>query len=203
MQIFSQRNDATAELSLAEINKRLDELRCFVSRRFDEVSFEINATSQMVDMNETNMIARFSEILAVLNAISFSGQGKTAHNAGVELDAVVKTTEDAANRILDAASEISQLTRESLNWSDEAARSKRLEAINKQADDILAACAFQDLTGQRIGRTLENIRKAEEDLAETLRQMGIKLDCSAIKAAAMVDHTKNAQSQSDIDALFN
>jgi len=188
--------------SIASLQKSLDELRVFVARRFDEVSFEVNATGQMVGMSEEAMTARFGEILAVLGAISFTGDGKTPHNVGVELNAVVKTTEDAANKILDAASLISTLTKKPIDWTDEAARTVFLRNIDRHADDILAACAFQDLTGQRIARTLDNIRKAESELADTLQRMGIKVDAASAAAALLGDKNQQAQSQSDIDALF-
>ncbi len=188
--------------SIASLQKSLDELRVFVARRFDEVSFEVNATGQMVGMSEEAMTARFGEILAVLGAISFTGDGKTPHNVGVELNAVVKTTEDAANKILDAASLISRLTKKQIDWTDEVARTAFLKNIDRHADDILAACAFQDLTGQRIARTLDNIRKAESELADTLQRMGIKVDAASAAAALLGDKNQQAQSQSDIDALF-
>ena len=188
---------------LAALQESVAELRRFVARRFDEVSFEVNATGQMVGMSEDNMTKRFTEVLIVLNAISFKGDGKTPHNVGVELDAVVKTTEDAANKILDAAALISELTKRPIDWADDRQRAKALAAINNQADNILAACAFQDLTGQRIARTLENIRKAEAELSDTLKRMGIKIDITAEQTAEALGKSENrAASQADIDSLF-
>lgn len=191
------------EPSIQELQQSIKELRQFMARRFDEVSFEVNATGQMVGMSEDAMAKRFTEVLLVLNAISFKGDGRTPHNVGVELDAVVKTTEDAANKILDAAALISDLTKKPIDWSNDVQRTKILDAINSQADNILAACAFQDLTGQRIARTLENIRKAEAELSDTLKRMGIKIDISAEQTAEVLGKSENrATSQADIDALF-
>lgn len=191
------------DMTLAELQQSLAEFRTFVARRFDEVSFEINATGQMLGMTEEAMAQRFSEVLLLLNAISFRGDGSTPHNVGVELNAVVKTTEDAANKILDAATNISELTKENIDWSDAAQREKVLAAINGQADSILTACAFQDLTGQRIAQTLENIRKAESDLSETLKKMGLKIDITEQQTAEVLNKVENrATSQADIDALF-
>lgn len=199
---LANNNDAAALLTTMQ--QELAELRRFVTRRFDEVSFEINATGQMLGMNEEAMTARFSEVLALLNAVSFRGDGATPHNVGVELDAVVKTTEEAANRIMDAATAIADMARQTMNWSDETARAAWLQKIELQATQILTACSFQDLTGQRIARTLENIRQAEADLSDTLQRMGIKIDEAAqAKAAAMIGKPADlVQSQSDVDALF-
>lgn len=199
----NNKSELASEPSLQELQHSIKELRQFMARRFDEVSFEVNATGQMVGMSEDAMAKRFTEVLLVLNAISFKGDGKTPHNVGVELDAVVKTTEDAANKILDAAALISDLTRQKIDWNNEAQRDKILNAINSQADNILAACAFQDLTGQRIARTLENIRKAEAELSDTLKRMGLKIDITPEQTAEALGKTENrASSQSDIDALF-
>lgn len=191
------------DMTIAELQQSLAEFRTFVARRFDEVSFEINATGQMVGMTEEAMAQRFSEVLLLLNAISFRGDGSTPHNVGVELNAVVKTTEDAANKILDAATHISDLTKQNIDWTDAQQREKLLASINGQADNILTACAFQDLTGQRIAQTLENIRKAESDLTETLKKMGLKIDITSQKTAEALGKPENrATSQADIDALF-
>ncbi|MBP7253750.1 MAG: hypothetical protein KBA75_09730 [Alphaproteobacteria bacterium] len=190
-------------MTIAELQQSLAELRTFVARRFDEVSFEINATGQMLGMTEEAMAQRFSEVLIILNAISFRGDGSTPHNVGVELNAVVKTTEDAANKILDAATLISGLTKQNIDWTNAQQREKLLSAINNQADGILTACAFQDLTGQRIAQTLENIRKAESDLTETLKKMGLKIDITPQKTAEALCNPENrATTQADIDALF-
>ena len=72
-----------------------------MARRFDEISMEINATSQQIDMNEDGMGKRFSEILEILGAINYLGKGESAANTGVELQSVISDTENAANTILD------------------------------------------------------------------------------------------------------
>lgn len=194
---------------LAEMAERLARMEKFFTRRFDEVSAEIHATCEMVDMAESGISNRFGEILRILSAISFHGDGASPHNVGVELDAVVKTTEDAANRILASSETIANLMKETaIDWNDPIARKKLFEQARTCADDILTACAFQDLTGQRIGKTLEKIRKAEEELTDMLTTMGIKIE--DIKAAE--DPTQNPliqenqadkiSGQDDIDKLF-
>lgn len=192
------------DMTIAELQQSLAELRTFVARRFDEVSFEINATGQMLGMTEEAMAQRFSEVLIILNAISFRGDGSTPHNVSrVELNAVVKTTEDAANKILDAATLISGLTKQNIDWTNAQQREKLLSAINNQADGILTACAFQDLTGAKEWQLLENIRKAKSDLTETLKKMGLKIDITPQKTAEALCNPENrATTQADIDALF-
>ncbi|MGB4102298.1 MAG: hypothetical protein WBK91_10390 [Alphaproteobacteria bacterium] len=195
--------DAPPAATIEDLQRSISELRTFVARRFDEVSFEVNATGQIMGMTEDAMTSRFTEVMSALGSVSFQGNGNTPHNVGVELESVLKTTEEAANKILDAVAVIGSLTQAPINWANEEERKQHLGKITAQTDMIMAACAFQDLTGQRISQTLESIRKAESDLADTLEKMGLKVDVSAEKMAeTLTSDTNRAQSQSEIDALF-
>lgn len=181
------------------VQAQLDAMQRFVSRRFDEISMEINATSQQVDMAEEGIKNRFAEILEILGAISWSGDGTTPANTGVELEAVINDSEKAANTILDAADRIAnQLDpKQSADWNDEAIRRKALESMANDVQDILMACTFQDLTGQRIRKTLDNLRSIEDRLSSTLERLGIK-----INAAPPAEAMRIAVSQDDVDKLF-
>lgn len=188
-----------AALEMAELQEQIHRFETFVKRRFDELSMEINATSQQMGMAEDSLGQRFGEIFEVLQAISFKGAGKTAANAGVELDAVVDMTENAANTILDAAGHITSIVGRADNWGTEAAREKALEAINSHTEEIFMACSFQDITGQRIRKTLENIKTIEDRLGQALDKLGIQVEHST---AERIQAENYASSQDDIDALF-
>lgn len=186
----------------AELKEYFAGFEKLVRRRFDEISMEINATSQQLDMTEEGLATRFGEIVNTLAAITYSGGGITAANTGVELEAVIIDTEDAANKILDAADRISQRIRNDQNLSAEEARTQFLESTKADVQEILMACTFQDLTGQRIRKTLESIQLIEDRISSTLGKMGIETKPDAL-AGGVEDSTKNhATSQSDIDALF-
>lgn len=181
------------------LSQQLATIERFVSRRFDEISMEINATSQQVDMAEEGIVKRFSEIVEVLHAISFSGDGKTPANAGVELDAVVDMTEDAANRILDAAGRVTDITEDkNLNWSDADTREHALMRIAAEMSEIFMACSFQDVTGQRIRKTLDNLKQIEERLNGALQKMGIKVDAQENP----MEKGEIAVSQNQVDDIF-
>jgi chemotaxis regulatin CheY-phosphate phosphatase CheZ len=171
----------------------------YVTRRFDELSAEIDANTQLLGMAENGIAGRFGEVLALLNAVSFQGQAATPHNVGAELSAVVQSTEDAANRILTAAENIIRLIEKAQSdWDYGAGHDKFMQDISSQTQEILNACAFQDLTGQRIGKTLENIRRAESELTDTLRNIGIKIHPPRPPAQTL----PVAASQEEIDSLF-
>mgnify|MGYP001212456588 CR=1 FL=1 len=183
-----------------DIQIKLDTLERFISRRFDEISMEINATSQQVDMAESGITAKFSEILDVIHAISYKGDGTTPANAGVELDAVVDMTENAANRILDAAGRIAAVAGKERDWKNESSRNELLGIINKDVEEIFLACSFQDITSQRIKKTLENLKNIEDRLSGVLDRLGIKLTSDS--KPNIIEQNK-AASQEDIDALFS
>ncbi len=186
--------------TVSDFNQSLSQMETFIRRRFDEISMEINATAQQMDMSDGDIKGHFSEIIQTMQTIAFQGTGSTAVNTGVELEAVVKVTEEAANKILDATEAATQALAAPIDWNDQTARQKVVDTVNARLQDILMACSFQDLTGQRVRKTLANLRDVETKLTTTLDKMGI-----APPPAANTDNSdllKAGASQSDIDALF-
>lgn len=186
--------------SVEELKQKLELFETFVSRRFDEISMEINATSQQIDMNDESVTKRFSELLEILGAISYHGSGDTPANTGVELEAVIRVTEEAANNILDNADNIANVIETPELWSEEESRNKALEEISNRVQEILMACSFQDLTGQRIRTTLENLKSVETRLSNTLNKLGIEAPIAVAEKDMHITHNK---SQNEIDALFD
>ncbi|MFA7275338.1 MAG: hypothetical protein WC043_00885 [Pseudobdellovibrionaceae bacterium] len=189
-------------LMMGAMKEQLDGMERFVRRRFDEISMEINATSQQLDMAEEGLGSRFSEILNSLSAISFQGGGITAANTGVELEAVIMDTEEAANKILDAADRISQRLRSQESGSGEEGRAVFLDDTRKDVQEILMACTFQDLAGQRIRKTLESLELIETQISTTLNKLGIEAKADPMKGGIRDSTENHATSQADIDALF-
>ncbi len=182
------------------VNSQLQTLESFIARRFDEISMEINATSQQFDMAEDGITKRFTEILEILGAIGYSGHGGgTSANTGVELEAVIEDTENAANSILDAADRIAEYASDEKNWEDAGTRNEIREKIKSDVQEILMACTFQDLTGQRIRNTLNNLHSIEERLSSTFKRLGIEVetDHDIVK-----QHVREASDQSEIDDMF-
>ena len=186
------------------LSDRFDTFETFTKRRFDEISMEVNATSQLMGMAEEGMTNRFTEILDVLGAISFHGDGQTAANAGVELDAVISITEQAANRILDAADRIATKLEES-NLVDKIEDGEAAASIHEDINEILMACTFQDLTGQRIRNTIENLKTVEERLSRTLNRIGITVPEKEHQDHVIetVEEAQQTNDQAAIDALFD
>ncbi|PCI99258.1 MAG: hypothetical protein COB14_06555 [Alphaproteobacteria bacterium] len=182
------------------VNIQLSTLETFIARRFDEISMEINATAQQADMAEDGITQRFSEILELLGAINYKGSGTSAANTGVELEAVIEDTENAANHILDAADRIVEYVSDKKDWNDEKVRDDIRERIKNDIQEILMACTFQDLTGQRIRNTLNNLHDIEARLSSTFRRLGIEVEPNK---DAIEGKIHKAANQDEVDAMFS
>jgi len=187
-------------VGLEDMQMQLREMERYIKRRFDELSTEVNAASQLIGMSEDSVKERFREVIELLNAISYRGDGRSRAQAGVELDAVVKITEDAANRILDAADRIGERLEDEATWSDANARADALDKTRNDIQEILIACAFQDITGQRIQRALDNLQTIESRLEATLSKFGI--DTGPFKESVEA-HVEKGSGQAEIDRLFD
>ncbi len=139
----------------AQIVPLFQDLRRFTDRRIAELSAEIHGAVQMVDFSETNLTAQLSGIQEQIVRL-ISVPSTSSRNSGLELEAVVAATETAANRIMEAAETMG-------DWIREGKQDP--EAFTVKIDAIFEACAFQDLTGQRVRRAIEHLEHVESVLA--------------------------------------
>ncbi len=77
-------------------------------------------------------------------------------DAGEQLDAIVRSTEDAAETIMDAAETVGALSEE--------AEGEMAEKLEKVSTELFQASSFQDLTGQRITKVMRTLGHLEERL---------------------------------------
>lgn len=123
--------------------------------------------------------------------------------AGQELNAVVQETEEAANTIMGAAEEIMAAGTEDADFAERA----QTAAIR-----IIEACAFQDITGQRLRKVVQTLVFVEERLARLRENLGPDLE----EAAGVEEEPQGedallngpqlsgrAIEQADVDALFD
>lgn len=83
--------------------------------------------------------------------------------AGMELDAVVKETEEATHSIMAAAEGL-------MGWQGNLA--DLAPAIEQACLKIYEACAFQDITGQRVRKVVGTIHHIEERLERLVQLLG-------------------------------
>ncbi|MBR0646989.1 hypothetical protein [Plastoroseomonas hellenica] len=181
----------------AEIAAPIAELRAFVDRRLAEVSAELSATSELMDMSEAKLAGMIGEIRGQVCSLIAAPDSAT-RNSGLELEAVVEATEAAADRILGAAETISDSLGEMARGSQDS-----IGRIEDQVNVIFEACSFQDITGQRIRRAIQHLRHVEEEL----RGLGDTKVMPAMEfAAGAVPHpggTGHDLAQAEIDRLLN
>lgn len=83
-----------------------------------------------------------------------------------ELDAIVGSTEDATNEVMDAAEKIEDLIGEMGLEGDLA---DRLSGLSTR---LFEACSFQDLTGQRITKIVRMLKEIESRVAALVHAFG-------------------------------
>jgi chemotaxis protein CheZ len=172
------------ELVRSAVRAELDDLRRFVDRRISELSMEIHATVQLVDFSETNLSARLAGIHDQIAEVLAPPVAAT-HNSGVELEAVVQATENAANQIMEAAEAIG-------TWLQAGGDPAALPAVTRQVNAIFEACTFQDLTGQRVRRAIEHLQQVESMLSGMVHGQPVEQQAGPPPELE----------QTDIDSLF-
>lgn len=123
--------------------------------------------------------------------------------AGEELNAVVQETEEAANTIMTAAEEI---------MAADPATGDYGAQVQTAAIRIIEACAFQDITGQRLRKVVQTLMHIEQRLAKLRETFGPDLEDAATAEeerqgeAALLNGPQLAGrgiEQADVDALFD
>ena len=108
--------------------------------------------------------------------------------AGLELEAIVASTEEATGTIMDAAEEI---------MSADATADDYGDAVNDACMRIFEACSFQDITGQRITKVVATLTYIEERLHGLQDAWGPDIE-DAEGEAAEAGKDKDARPDSDL-----
>jgi chemotaxis protein CheZ len=155
----ANQSEQIQEAVCATIREEVDRLRSFVDRRIAELSAEVHATAQLMDFSESNLSGQITDIREQISGV-LAAPTAASRNSGYELESVVQATEEAANRIMEAAEAIGDWLREGSN--DPAS----LEAVTEKVNTIFEACSFQDITGQRIRRAIQHLQQVETMLTD-------------------------------------
>jgi chemotaxis protein CheZ len=183
---MSDTTERLEELVRTSVRAEIDDLRRFLDRRIAELSMEIHATVQLVDYSEINLSAKLASIHEQIAHVVAKPAAAT-YNSGVELEAVVQATENAANKIMEAAEAIG-------SWLQTGGDPAALPVVTQQVNAIFEACTFQDLTGQRIRLAIEHLQQVETMLSGMIDNE--PAGQPAARAAPDLDQT-------DIDSMFS
>jgi chemotaxis protein CheZ len=192
--------EAMRQAMRAEIQPLFADMSRLVDRRIAELSAELHASVELVDMNE----AKLSKEMAMVHeqiAGLVAAPSASSRNSGVELEAVVVATEAAANTIMEAAEAIQDWIMGDRRDPDS------IQALASRVNAIFEACSFQDVTGQRIRRAIQHLQTVETMLERFVPSQPAP---AARLVVATGRHTVEpaARSQADmaqdeIDALLN
>jgi chemotaxis protein CheZ len=186
------------------IRTEIDSLRTFVDRRIAELSAEVHATSDLMDFSENNLSEQLAGIREQITSVVALPTAAT-RNSGLELEAVVQATEEAANRIMEAAEAIGDWLRDGNN--DAAS----MNVVNEKVNAIFEACSFQDVTGQRIRRAIQHLQQVETMLTDMVPgqatpESGVVVSAPYNNAGALTQahHQANPDlAQDAVDSLFD
>jgi len=84
--------------------------------------------------------------------------------ATVELDAIVRATEDATHSIMEATERLETLA--------DGADGETPELVINATTQIYEACGFQDITGQRIGKVIGALKEIESKVGAIISALG-------------------------------
>jgi len=125
-------------------------------------------------------------------------------NAGAELAAITQDTESATNTIMTAAETVMAL---------DPADPQLAGLITGEVMKMFEACAFQDITGQRISKIIRLLNQIEVRVADLAAVVGLGEEVAAAELTAAEIRARNLllngpaldgpeTNQADIDALF-
>ncbi len=126
-------------------------------------------------------IAQFKKTLHEVQS-SGSQTGAAFQEVSDQLEAVVRATEQATNRIMDLAEGLqgglAAVREQALKISDVDIRQAILSVCDQRDGDILeifAACSFQDITGQRVKKAVDAVRSVEKALLRIMVSAGVRI----------------------------
>ncbi|WP_242390546.1 protein phosphatase CheZ [Pararhodospirillum photometricum] len=169
---------------------------------------EIRALADYIDTARRDLVALRPQDI----------QERFIPTAADELDAIVQATESATEDIMDAVESLEEVTGR-LDPED-------ADALRAATTRIYEACAFQDITGQRITKVVRTLKAIEERVSAMLTAFSVDplqmaaappvaVDSGEAGVAAIGDRPEDmallngpqregaAMGQDDIDALLN
>lgn len=93
------------------------------------------------------------------------------NEASDELDEIVRSTEEATHQILNAAEAIEQAAAAACDSDDSV--QPEIDRIREEYMNIILACSFQDITGQRIKKVVSALHFIEDKVEELMEVLGL------------------------------
>jgi len=213
-ELTSLRADIRAEIStdIKDLLKKID-----ISENVEKDTDVVERVMAEVKSLNDHIAATKEEITALKSA---DEANSSLSSATMELSEVVKTTENAANAILENAELIDGLVaglRKKVPEGDPDNIETDIDKLEFISMELLTACSFQDITGQRINKVVNALNYIEERLHRMIEIWNIKQGTADTHAMTFAsDDTREdkemihgpqggdtGMGQDDIDSMFD
>lgn len=179
----------------------------------------MNIVSEKVDLGflEQNLQALFSYVQRVreeIASLNHSGDGVCKFESmGAQLDGIIEATKDATDHIMGAVEGTGETVEKLMELVTDKDQTALLNKIADNNNTVFEACAFQDLTGQRVTKIIKSVTYIE-DRVNALREIWgeHELDKLKLEVEEMSEEEKllhgpqmkaDAITQDEIDKLFD
>ena len=175
-------------------------------------SDETDAKLRSEVLNLFQYIRRLRQEIAAMSKPD--DKGTAFDKMSLQLGAIVDATENATNTILKASETIEDATAKPREEPSSEDTIKLCETISEQVTEIMGACSFQDVTGQRVTKIVGSLHFVEERInvmvdlwgrgvieALSARAKDAGLDTGELKLEGP-QLSGEGISQEEIDALF-
>ncbi|NQV82808.1 MAG: protein phosphatase CheZ [Rhodospirillales bacterium] len=176
----------------------------------DEIMAEIHALNEHISSTK-NEIAALKPV---------DDANSTISTANEELGQVVKATEEAANAILENAEQVDLIVSEirgKIPEGDPDDIGPHIDKLEFIGMELMTACSFQDITGQRITKVVNSLNYIEEHLQKMIEIWNIEHGTANLQEMARPKGDERqdkellhgpqsddaAMGQDDIDAMFD
>ncbi|MDF1793140.1 MAG: hypothetical protein P1U88_14580 [Thalassobaculaceae bacterium] len=205
---------------IAELRQEVAELRGHDARDSDEE----NDMKRDVRVEIAQMVRSIGRAKSQIAAIKNPVMGRDEmEKASLQLEEITKATEDATNEIMSATDEVERLLKEIHSHTiEDPDVAPLIDQAGERLIAIIEACAFQDLTGQRVTQVVKTLRYIESRVLamidiwglDAFKDVDIPDEAEAGDAMDAADENEEellngpalggqGLSQADIDALFD
>jgi chemotaxis protein CheZ len=187
-----------------------------------EPSSEMDEMARDVRIEIAQMVRVIAKTKQEISQIKhpFGNEGDKIERAHSELDAIVMATEQATQTILEATEKLEAgFSNLAVLAEEDQEMLEMVDNLNDQVTQILEACNFQDVTGQRITKVVKTVRFIEDRIlamisiwgAQAFEDLPVPSDAAGEEGAVDGDEDllqgpqlgNEGISQDEIDALFD
>jgi len=111
-------------------------------------------------MGLVQYIRRFREEIAQM--VTRDGERTRFQSMSEQLDEILEATEGATHSILERVENVDGLVEQIKASDDKAARDALCDKVSEETMQVMEACTFQDITGQRVTKIVRSMQFVEE-----------------------------------------